>query len=159
MSIKYLVAYSTIPDMLDIIYIPDNIFLQDGTKYIKKSLCDNKEISCKEYDLMVKNYEIITILPKVIWKNSKFLLIEKSKFTILPIESEKQIRIDKANELVNQAMLVIKEPEISLKLLKAAGNLVQIPLNEFISKLESFRNTSEEHLTDIFIRTRSKFDS
>ncbi|HED06325.1 MAG TPA: hypothetical protein ENI61_06550 [Ignavibacteria bacterium] len=158
MSIKYLVAYSTIPDMLDIIYIPDNIFLQDGTKYIKKSLCDNKEISCKEYDLMVKNYEIITILPKVIWKNSKFLLIEKSKFTILPIESEKQIRIDKANELVNRAMLITKKPEISFKLLRAAGNLMNIPLNDFISKLESFRNTQEEHLTDIFDRTRSNFD-
>jgi len=151
---RIVVAYG-LHDGLEIDFpvVPDYLVLRQRDRYWRLDQSGEADVGAAWYRHAVV-HGLVSEIKASPWIPGSSAIVEESGIIIFPKEEEPERRAAMAKELVNQASSVKGNPERSLSLLRAAGKMVEIPVGELVSKLESARERPEESLLDIYRRVR-----
>ena len=136
----------------DLPYVPDVLYLRQGQRYWRLDRDGESDVGVPGYQHALQSGTAET--DPIPWEPGSWAIVEKGHVKLFPKASEEEVRAARARELVASAPTVRGDPEKVLSMLRAAGALVRVPVDNLVSKLESARASRDESLVEIFQRVR-----
>lgn len=140
----------------DFPYIPDLFILCEGKIFwsISKSGIET-EMGDVMYLHMIDSGQAtpLKILPPL-WEEGKWAAVDISGLSFFDRGTEDKWKSDRSVSLIREATAIVGDPEKTLSLLRAAGNLVGLSVPQLVGHLEKMRKNPKESLFEIYKRTK-----
>lgn len=137
-------------------YVPDIFILCEGNRFwtISKSTGEEIDIGETGYQHKIESGAVFSLPSPSSWEEGRWAAVDISGLSFFDRGTEDKWKADRLMPLIREATGLVGDPEKSLSLLRAAGNLIGVSVPQLVGHLEKMRKNPKESLFDIYKRVK-----
>lgn len=137
-------------------YVPDTFVLCEGDRFwtISKSTGEEIDIGETGYQHKIESGSVFSLPFPSSWEEGRWAAVDISGLSFFDRGTEDKWKADRLMPLIREATGLVGDPEKSLSLLRAAGNLIGVSVPQLVGHLEKMRKNPKESLFDIYKRVK-----